>query len=137
MELELLVFMIVIIGSYTGVDPRIAHSLNVSVFCSVKCSRYSSKICTPDRTRIQKFWRRYLPYQRFFFGRGWGEWVVWGILMIAEGPNAYYRLRFHLYLIIPTFFREDLNIRDPSGSAHVFKKIMQQTFFVWHIFITF
>lgn len=37
MELELLVIMIVIIGSYTGVDPRIAHSLNVSVFCSVKC----------------------------------------------------------------------------------------------------
>lgn len=49
--------------------------------------------------------------------------------MIAEGPNAYYRLRYHLYLIIPTFFREDLNIRDPSGSAHVLKKIMQQTFF--------
>lgn len=42
--------------------------------------------------------------------------------MIAEGPNAYYRLRYHLYLIIPTFFREDLNIRDPSESAHVFKK---------------
>lgn len=42
--------------------------------------------------------------------------------MIAEGPNAYYRLRYHLYLIIPTFFREDLNIRNPSESAHVFKK---------------
>lgn len=63
--------MIVIIGSYTGVNPRIAHSLNVSVFCSVKCLRYSSEIRTPDRTRIQKFLWRYLPYQRFFFGRGW------------------------------------------------------------------
>lgn len=57
--------------------------------------------------------------------------------MTAEGPNAYYRLRYHVNLIIPTFFPEVLNIRDPSGSAHVFKKIMQQTFFVRHIFITF
>lgn len=134
MELELLVFMIVIIWSYTGVDPRIAHSLNVSVFCSVKCLRYSSKIRTPDRTRIQKFWRRYLPYQRFFFGRGWGEWVVWGILMTAEGPNAYYWLRVNL--INSTFFREVLISATPLDPLMYLKKLCNKRF-LSDIFITF
>lgn len=136
MELELLVFMVVIIWSYTGVGPRIAHSLNVSVFCSVKCLRYSSKIRTPDRTRIQKFWWRYLPYQRFFSGgvggNGWSEVYLW----LPRGPMPIIIVTLSRKFNKFDIFSRSLISATPLDPLMYLKKLCNKRF-LSDIFITF
>lgn len=55
--------------------------------------------------------------------------------MTAEGPNAYYWLRYHVNLINSTFFREVLISATPLDPLMYLKKLCNKRF-LSDIFIT-
>ena len=48
--------------------------------------------------------------------------------MTADGPNAYYRLRYHVNLINSTFFREVLISATPLDPLMYLKKLCNKRF---------